>query len=70
MGVAGMIRSGTINMIREKAREGKSAYAISKDLGVAENTARRYINLPVTEHSKGALKVPRWIPGNRRSTAC
>jgi transposase len=52
-----MIRSGTINMIREKSREGKSAYAIGKELGVAENTARKYINQPVTEHGlKGRAK--------------
>ena len=38
-----MIRSGLVNMIREKAMEGKSAYAISKETGVAENTAKRYI---------------------------
>lgn len=37
-----MIRSGLINMIREKSREGKSAYAISQEVGVAENTAKKY----------------------------
>ena len=52
-----MIRSGTINMIREKEREGKSAYAIGKELGVAENTAKKYINRPVAEHGlKGRTK--------------
>jgi transposase len=50
-------------MIREKAREGKSAYAISKGLGVAENTAKRYINLPVTEHGlKGRAKGSKLDP--------
>lgn len=52
-----MIRSGLINMIREKAREGKSAYAISHELGVAENTAKKYVHQPATEHKlKGRLK--------------
>lgn len=39
-----MIRSGLIHMIREKADQGKSAYAISGELGIAENTAKKYIN--------------------------
>lgn len=38
-----MIRSGLILMIREKADQGNSAYAISKELGIAENTAKKYI---------------------------
>jgi transposase len=38
-----MIRSGLIHMIREKADQGKSAYAISGELGIAENTAKKYI---------------------------
>ena len=50
-----MIRSGTINMILEKEREGKRAYAIGKELGVAENTAKKYINQPAAEHG---LKGP------------
>lgn len=55
--MAEMIRSGLVNMIREKAQEGKSAYAIGKELGVAENTAKKYINQPVTEHGlKGRVK--------------
>ena len=52
-----MIRSGTINMIRNKALEGKSAYAIGKELGVAENTAKKFINQPVADHGlKGRKK--------------
>lgn len=38
-----MIRSGLIHMIREKADQGKSAYAISKELQIAENTVKRYL---------------------------
>jgi transposase len=52
-----MIRSGLINMIREKSREGKSAYAISQEVGVAENTAKKYIRQPAREHGlKGRVK--------------
>ena len=39
-----MIRSGLITMIREKSDHGKSPYAISKELGIAENTAKKYID--------------------------
>ncbi|MGM0395693.1 MAG: hypothetical protein ACQEP4_01410 [Bacillota bacterium] len=39
-----MIRSGLITMIREKSDQGKSPYAISKELGIAENTAKKYID--------------------------
>ena len=31
-----MIRSGLINMIREKAQKGKSAYAIGMELGISK----------------------------------
>jgi transposase len=57
MGEDRMIRSGLINMIREESREGKSAYCISRELGVAENTAKKYVQQPVAEHKlKGRLK--------------
>jgi len=36
-----MIRSGLINMIREKAQKGKSAYAIGMELGISKNTAKK-----------------------------
>jgi len=29
-------------MIREKANDGKSSYAIGKELGISKNTARKY----------------------------
>ncbi len=52
-----MIRSGFVNVIQEKAMEGKSTYAISKETGVAENTAKRYIDRPVAQHGlKGRVK--------------
>jgi transposase len=50
-------------MIREKAMEGKSAYAISKETGVAENTAKRYIDQPVRQHGlKGRVKGSKLDP--------
>lgn len=39
-----MIRSGLITMIREKSDQGKSPYAISKELGIAESTVKKYID--------------------------
>ncbi|XOQ44256.1 MAG: IS21 family transposase [Clostridium sp.] len=58
-----MIRSGLVNMIREKAMEGKSAYAISKEIGVAENTVKRYISRPVTQHGlQGRVKGSKLDP--------
>lgn len=38
-----MIRSGMILMIRERALEGKSAYAIAKETGLSKNTVKKYI---------------------------
>ena len=38
-----MLRSGTIIMIREKVQDGKSAYAIGKELGISKNTAVKYM---------------------------
>jgi predicted transcriptional regulator len=49
MGDDRMIRSGLINMIREKTQKGKSAYAISKELGISKNTVKKYIRQPRTE---------------------
>jgi len=47
MGDGRMIRSGLINMIREKALNGKSAYAIGKELGISKNTAGKYLYLSI-----------------------
>ncbi len=50
-------------MTRKKAMEGKSAYAISKETGVAENTAKRYIDQPVRQHGlKGRIKGSKLDP--------
>jgi len=53
-----MIRSGLINMIREKAQKGKSAYAIGKELGISKNTAKKYMNQPKKEHGLKGRKKP------------
>lgn len=40
---ANMIRSESITMIRERASEGKSAYAIGKELGISKNTVKKHM---------------------------
>jgi hypothetical protein len=58
-----MLRSGLINMIREKTRDGKSAYAIGHELGIAENTAKKYANGAPSEHGlKGRVKESKLDP--------
>lgn len=47
-----MKRSGTIIMIREEARKGKSAYAIGKELGISKNTAKKYMTQDATQPAK------------------
>ncbi len=42
-----MIRSGLILMIKDSAEKGKSAYAISKELGIAKNTANPLISIEI-----------------------
>lgn len=44
-----MIRSGMILMIREKALEGNSAYAIAKEIGLSKNTVKKYMMTTVAE---------------------
>jgi transposase len=48
-----MIRSGLITMIRSKSDQGKSAYVISKEMCIAENTAKKYIRERGQEHIHG-----------------
>ena len=58
-----MIRSGLINMIREKSQNGKSAYAISKELGISKNTAKKYIRQPKAKHGlKGRTRPTKLDP--------
>src|SRR5690242_1031669 len=38
-----MVRSGTVNTIREMALAGKPVRAIAKELGLARNTVRKYV---------------------------
>jgi transposase len=40
-----MIRSGMMLMIREKVLEGKSSYAIAKEIGLSKNTVKKYREL-------------------------
>lgn len=51
-----MIRSGLINMIREKTLTGKSPYAIGKDMNISKNTAKKYINQDTTPHKLKGIK--------------
>lgn len=53
-----MIRSGLINKIYEKSQNGKSAYAISKELGISKNTAKKYTKRPKAEHGLKGMKKP------------
>lgn len=47
-----MIKSKSIAMIREKAQEGKTAYAIGKELGISKNTVKKYMEMVATEQAK------------------
>ena len=38
-----MLKYRTIRMIKQKAAQGKTAYAISQELGISKNTALRYM---------------------------
>lgn len=51
-----MIRSGLILMIREKAMDSKSSYAVGKELGISKNTARKYREPQV--QAEGQIKMP------------
>ena len=44
-----MLRSESIIMIREKVLEGKSAYAVSKELGFSKNTVKKYIKIRINK---------------------
>ena len=53
-----MIRSGTIIMIREKISQGKTDYAIGKELGISKNTVKKYRKSPVSQHALKGSKRP------------
>ena len=58
-----MIRSGLILMIKDSAAKGKSAYAISKELGISKNNAKKYKEQPVQVHGlKGSHKGSKLDP--------
>jgi transposase len=63
MGDDRMIRSGLINMIREEAQKGKSAYAIGKELGISKNTVKKYVDKPKAVHGlKGRTRPSKLDP--------
>ncbi len=45
-------------MIHEGSQKGKSAYAISKELGISKNTAKKYMNQPKAEHGHKCRTKP------------
>ena len=50
-------------MIKDSAQKGKSAYAISKELGISKNTAKKYMEQPVQAHGlKGSHKGSKLDP--------
>lgn len=51
-----MIRSGLILMIKASAVKGKSAYAIGKEIGMAENIARKYMTQTAKPHGPQRVK--------------
>lgn len=58
-----MIRSGLIIMIKDLASKGKSAGAISREIGIAENTAQKYMTQPAKPHGlKGTKKSSKLDP--------
>ncbi len=54
-----MIRSGLIIMIKDLASKGKSAGAISREIGIAENTAQKYMTQPAKPHGLKGTKSHR-----------
>lgn len=53
-----MIRSGMILMIREKALEGKSSYAIAKETGLSKNTVKKYMHSESAQRQCRAKSQP------------
>lgn len=59
-----MIRSGLINMIREKALSGQTPYSIGKVLGISKNTAKKYATCDTRQQHqlKGRTKPSKLDP--------
>jgi len=57
-----MIRSESITMIREKALEGKSTYAIGKELGISKNTVKKYMDPGPCVRSKYPMRGSKLDP--------
>lgn len=56
-----MMGSGLIMIIRDSARKGKGAYAISKEQHISKNTAKKYMQanaLPKPTHKRGSILDP------------
>lgn len=53
-----MLKNGTIIMINEMAGEGKTAYAIGKELSISKNTAEKYMKEPHRQHGLKGIKKP------------
>ena len=57
-----MIRSGQIIMIKDFVAKGKSAGEISRGIGVAENTARKYMREPAKPYGLKGRRKPSKLP--------
>jgi len=57
-----MLRSESIIMIREKVLEGKSAYAVSKELGFSKNTVKKYIDPKNTDKQSYPTRASKLDP--------
>ena len=57
-----MLRSESIIMIREKVLEGKSAYAVSKELGFSKNTVKKYIDQKNTDKQSYPTRSSKFDP--------
>ncbi len=61
-----MVRSGTVNTIRELALAGKPVRAIAKELGIARNTVRKYVRSSAAGVSRRKRKPSKLDPFKRQ----